>query len=166
MPFIVLFLRNGNKIERAICFVSLPFILNAFILCNSRGAVVALAIALFVSAFLIGDKRARRGMYAITLVAAPVFLFLTDSAFTERIATLFGAKEAYQTEEEFDRLSSGRVAIWNYGMEMAADHPMGVGPDGAPHAPRYPYDARREGTQPRHAVRGELRVPHWAQATQ
>lgn len=129
-PFLVVFLRNGGVYERLICFISLPFILNAFILCNSRGATVAFVLALFISALIVGDKKVRRGILIMTLMTAPIFYYLADDAYKERFSTLLGAKEAYQTEEEFDRLSSGRIAIWNYGLEMAADHPFGIGPDG------------------------------------
>ncbi|MCU7923843.1 MAG: O-antigen ligase family protein, partial [Candidatus Thiodiazotropha sp. (ex Dulcina madagascariensis)] len=35
-----------------------------------------------------------------------------------------------QSEDALNELSTGRVAIWMYGLEMAKDHPLGVGPEG------------------------------------
>jgi putative inorganic carbon (hco3(-)) transporter len=135
MPFIAVLLINGRKIERILCLLATPFILNAFILCNSRGAAVALVIATVLSAVVFADKRIRRGLIGLTLAAIPVLLYLMDDAYLERISTLLGGNEASvsvygEPEEDLNDLSSGRIAIWNYGMEMAKDHPLGAGPDG------------------------------------
>jgi O-antigen ligase len=134
MPFIAVLLINGRKFERIFCLLATPFILNAFILCNSRGAALALVIATTLSALIFADWRIRKGLIGLTLLSIPVLLFLMDDAFIERLSTLVGGNESTsvygETEEDLNDLSSGRIAIWNYGMQMAADHPFGAGPDG------------------------------------
>ena len=134
IPFVAVFLINGRKFERILCLLATPFILNAFILCNSRGAAVALMIAIGLSALIFGDRRIRRGLVGLTLLSIPVLFWLMDDAFVERLSTLVGEKDTTsvygEPEEDLNELSSGRIAIWNYGMEMAADHPFGAGPDG------------------------------------
>jgi O-antigen ligase len=134
VPFVALLLINGRKFERILCLLAAPFILNAFILCNSRGAAVALMIATGVSALLFGDRRIRRGLTVMALCAIPVLFWLMDDAFIERLSTLAGGNDTTnvygEPDEDLNELSSGRIAIWNYGMQMAADHPFGAGPDG------------------------------------
>jgi putative inorganic carbon (hco3(-)) transporter len=132
VPFIAVLLINGRKHERIIALMATPFILNAFILCNSRGAAVAFIGAIGLSALIFADRRIRRGLLGISLAAIPVLLWLMDDAYMERITTLLGANQAVaeQSEEELNTLSSGRMEIWGYGMEMAVDHPLGAAPDG------------------------------------
>jgi len=135
VPFIAVLFINGRKSERIFCLLATPFILNAFILCNSRGAAVALMIAIAISALVFGDWRIRKGLIGLTLLSIPVLFYLMDDAFIERLSTLVGGGEdkvsVYgESPEDLNDLSSGRVAIWNYGMEMARDHPFGAGPDG------------------------------------
>jgi O-antigen ligase len=135
VPFIAVLLINGRKVERILCLLATPFILNAFILCNSRGAAVALVIATVLAALIFWDRRIRRGLVGLALLSIPALLFLMDDAYLERISTLLGGNEAPvsvygDAPEDLNDLSSGRIAIWNYGMEMAKDHPLGAGPDG------------------------------------
>lgn len=108
IPFLVALLRRGARIERVVCLLALPFILNAFILCNSRGAAVAFGLALTVSALLVGDKRTRRGLLLMAVLTAPIFWYLMDEAYKERFSTLFGARDASQSEEQLNQLSTLR----------------------------------------------------------
>jgi O-antigen ligase len=135
VPFIAVLLINGRKTERILCLLATPFILNAFILCNSRGAAVALMIAIALSALVFADRRIWKGLIGMTLVSLPVLFWLMDEAFIERLSTLVGGGDEEisvygESPEDLNELSSGRIAIWNYGMEMARDHPLGAGPDG------------------------------------
>lgn len=130
LPILIVFLKNGRTFERMIALCSFPFILNAFILCNSRGASVALAGGLFIAGIIVADNQIRKGLVILMLVMAPAFLYLTDAAYIERFSTLLGLSEAIETEDSSAELSSGRTVIWGYGMEMAKDNPMGVGPNG------------------------------------
>jgi len=130
MPFMFAFIKGGKYYERLICLAALPFVMNAFILCNSRGSTVALAGAIILAMLIIADKEMRKKMLIVLVFALPVFVYLTDDQFIERFATLVGAREAVDDAGTASQLSSGRTEIWMYGLEMAKDNPLGVGPDG------------------------------------
>lgn len=126
-PLVALFVLRGNRYERILAFLLAPFIVNAFILCNSRGAFLAVATsALFVGIFS-ADGRMRKYMAVSAAFAVPLFLILTDPEFVDRLSSLLATKEAVREEERMDELTSGRTEIWRYGTMMVRDHPTGAG---------------------------------------
>lgn len=129
IPLMFCFLKSGTKYEKIACIGALPFILNAFILCNSRGSAVAFAAGGVISFLLVSDKLLRRWAILAAIAALPLFLYLADEEYVERFSTLFTASSEMD-EDEANQLSSGRTEIWAYGMEMAGDYPLGVGPEG------------------------------------
>lgn len=130
LPFLFLFAVKGNKYERIIVFLSVPFIINAFILCNSRGATVALLLSGFMSVLMVSDREIKKITIVMVVLTIPVFLYLTDDAFIQRFSSLLGAQEALQGESSASELSSNRTDIWRYGFEMVKDYPFGAGPNG------------------------------------
>lgn len=130
IPIIFVFIKEGKTYERVIAILSLPLVLNAFVLCNSRGSTVALAGGIFVAVMLVADNKIRRGVIALGIIVAPVFLHLADDEFISRFTTLFEFSSALEDSTQARNLSSGRTEIWDYGMQMASDHPFGVGPNG------------------------------------
>lgn len=130
IPFIFVFVKSGKRYERIISLVALPFVVNAFILCNSRGSTVALALAIIFSFIIIADSDLRKKVALAAILALPAFVYLTDEEFVNRFTTLVGISEAIEDEGTARNLSSGRTEIWAYGMEMAKDNPLGVGPNG------------------------------------
>ena|GEM_PF-3501606 len=129
IPLIFCFLKSGRRYEKIACILALPFILNAFILCNSRGAAVAFVAGLLISFVLVADKTLRKWAIMSAFAAAPLFLYLADDAYIERFSTLLGASSEMD-EGEANQLSSGRTEIWTYGLEMVSDYPLGAGPSG------------------------------------
>jgi O-antigen ligase len=130
IPLVFVFIKNGKRFERIIALCSLPFILNAFILCNSRGSAAAFVGGVVISVLFIADKQIKKGMVILLIAITPVFLYLTDDAYIERFSTLLGFNSAMEDEAAAQTLSSGRTEIWQYGFQMAEDHPFGVGPNG------------------------------------
>lgn len=122
VPLTIPFLVYGNKMEKIICILSLPFIFNAIILCNSRGAMVAFAGGLLLG-FLRAPPRLRKRIILIVIVALPLFFKLMDTNFRERISSLWSHSE----EED---VSTGRLYIWQCGLELALDHKLGTGGGG------------------------------------
>jgi O-antigen ligase len=130
MPFIFAFVKSGKKYERVISLIALPFVINAFILCNSRGSTVALAGAVIAAVLLVADNKMRKKVLIALVFVIPAFVYLTDDEFNSRVTTLIGIGEAIEDESTARSLSSGRTEIWLYGLEMAKDNPLGVGPNG------------------------------------
>jgi len=130
IPLIFVFLKDGNRYERIIALGSLPFILNAFILSNSRGSTIALAGGLIVAGLIVADNQIRKGLVILLVALVPVFLYLSDADYLERLSSLLEYSAAIEDESQARELSSGRTEIWGYGLEMARDYPFGAGPDG------------------------------------
>lgn len=130
IPLIIPFLFSGKRYERILCLLSVPFIFNALVLCNSRGAFVALAGG-FLSAFIfLADNKLRKRMMIVGVVLIGLFIYLADQEMIDRISSLLQAKEAVEDDQQANTLSSGRLEIWSYGLQMVGDHPFGAGPGG------------------------------------
>ena len=129
LPFCVLFVLTAERRwVKGLAAVSAGFILNTFILCNSRGATVGFLVAGVMAIVLAGRQRRTRlmGFGAAGLVA--MFL-LADPQFIERQQT---------TVDATDGAARSRWVFWRAGVEMVRDNPLGVGARGF-HAlsPRY-----------------------------
>ena len=124
VPFIAYYIIYGKKWERLLALITAPFILNAIILCNSRGATIGLLAGVLVWLFLVFIEKVRglRWKTVVSIVAAGVlFISLVDSEFTERLFTL----------KDTSREGSGkRVDLWLGGIEMMRDYPLGTGGGG------------------------------------
>jgi hypothetical protein len=102
--------------------VSMVFILNAIILCNSRGSTLATFFAVCSIVWFTNITKFRIKMVFLGLLGACLFLYLADPVFLERIQTL-------KTSGKEDR-GSGRLEVWEHGLEMLHDYPLGAGGDG------------------------------------
>lgn len=129
IPMLIAFLIKGTRNEKIACFISLPFVINAFILCNSRGGAVAFIASTLYAVFLVADNKMRRNMIVLMVAALPVIIFLADEAYIERFSSLMGIGSAMEDEAQARELSSGRTEIWGYGLNMAKDNPFGAGPN-------------------------------------
>ena len=128
---------QGRKHEKIICLLFLPFILNAFILCNSRGAAIAVFAGLVYATFVVADKLIRKRIILAMICIFPLFLFLTDPEYITRISSLWTTEEAFEGGDALNQLSSGRTEIWQYGIQMVNDHPLGAGPNSFKHLARH-----------------------------
>ena len=73
MPLITAMILNaGDKIRRIVSVISLPLTINTFILCNSRGATVGLASALWLVPFLAKKGHRLRSLGVGVAVAGEV----------------------------------------------------------------------------------------------
>jgi len=130
VPFVIPFILRGKLYEKIICLVSLPFILNAFILCNSRGSFVALTLSVIVFLVFVADYQIRKTIIVLAICVIPGFLYIADDAFVNRLSTLIGIESSVGDGAELANISTGRTEIWSYGIEMAKDYPLGAGPNG------------------------------------
>jgi O-antigen ligase len=121
LPIIgVQFLRTG-KYGKLLCLVSGVFTTNAIILTRSRSAVVGLAVGV-LAAILLAPPRHRLKILLCLVVVLAGGLYLSDPQFLARTATIMSS------EEERDSSAQSRVRLAKAGVQMVADHPLGVGP--------------------------------------
>jgi hypothetical protein len=107
-----------DKRLRILAIVAAPFIVNTFILCNSRGATVGLAVA-FLLAMLLARPGHRIRMFGVAVAVAVMFYALADPQFIERQQTI--------TDED---AGAERIETWQGAWRLLTDHPFGVGGGG------------------------------------
>jgi hypothetical protein len=118
VPFIVARLLKSSWKIRAVAFVFLVFIINAIVLCSSRGAVVGLAAAM--CAYIIFEKnwKIRSSLILGTLLVVVAFFYLSDETILTRLSTL--------TDPSVEG-AGGRMTIWAHVFNMFKDYPFGTG---------------------------------------
>lgn len=121
LPFLAVYLLKGTAWMRAVCLVAAPFIVNTLILCNSRGASVAIAVA-GLSSLLLARGKTRLQLGAMVLLAGVLFVALTDRTFLNRQVTLFSSEQ--------DTSTTGRLDAWKGALELMRDRPFGSGGGG------------------------------------
>jgi len=106
---------------KLLCLAAGVFTANAIILTRSRGAVVGLAVGAAMAVVLAPRKyRAKIGLGLVAVAIGGTFL--ADVGFWERASTI------NSPEQEMDASARSRFEIWEGGIQMAKDHPLGVGP--------------------------------------
>ncbi len=121
IPFIGLSFLNGRLWEKALCVIAAPFVLNTIILCNSRGATLAIGAAA-VAALAMARGKFRVYVAGLALLGGVLFVSLVDSTFVARQLTLL------QYEEDNSAVS--RIESWKGALRLMRDHPLGTGGGG------------------------------------
>jgi len=112
---------TGKRWEKGLCVLSAVFAVNAFILCNSRGGVVGLAMVM--GAGLVLTKGAMRGKVFMGIIVGLLLLYaLADPQFIARQQTIKDYNE--------DSSATGRLDSWMGAIRLVEDHPFGVGGGG------------------------------------
>lgn len=118
LPFAALYaLTDKRKALRALHVVGGAFVLNVFILCNSRGATVGL-IAAGLAAIVLAGKGRRKKLIGVAIAGVVAVLVLADPEFIERQQTTTNAN---------DGSAQSRWGMWGAGIEMIKDYPFGGG---------------------------------------
>lgn len=120
LPIIGIQLLRSKWFGKVICTVSAAFCANAIVLCRSRGAFVGI-IAGVVTACLFAPKRHRKKIAVSLVLGMMGGIYVTDPQFIERMGTIT------PNEEKSYESSHGRIRIWRVGIDMAIDHPLGIG---------------------------------------
>jgi MFS family permease len=131
LPFLALYLYQGSALQRVAAIVSAPFIINMLILCNSRGATIGMALAMFVGVLLMG-WRLRLRLALMVALAVPVVYVLVDQSFIERQLTLFDMAQEGPTGEtvQGDGAANERIQSWMGALTLVGERPLGVGGGG------------------------------------
>jgi hypothetical protein len=118
IPFVVMFvLTEKRKLWLALYGLTGAFVLNVFVLCNSRGATVGLAVAVMAAIATAGKGKRKKLVFA-AIAGVAAILFLADPEFIERQQTTMNAQ---------DGSAQSRKAMWWGGVEMVKDYPFGGG---------------------------------------
>jgi putative inorganic carbon (hco3(-)) transporter len=132
VTFVVL---KRPKWMRIAALVSLPLIVNLFILANSRGATLGLA-ASTLAAFVLVRNGLRRWVVLGALAGGLAFWYLADPEYLERQQTIVDAD---------DNSAQTRVALWRGSANMVKDYPFGAGGRGFQAlSPRYVPEIKDE----------------------
>ena len=111
----------GTKWVKLACSATAVFALNAFILCNSRGAMLGL-IGQALLTLKISKGPMRKNIFFGMLVGSILFYSLMDPQFIERqkIGEDYGE----------DGSATSRVESWEAAIELSKDYPFGAGGGG------------------------------------
>jgi putative inorganic carbon (HCO3(-)) transporter len=120
LPFLgAMFLKGGWK-SKVICLLPAVFVTNSIILCRSRGIFLAILVGI-ISAIIFSIRRQRLKILFGIVIAISGAIFLTDPGFWERM-------EKIDTDtSQIDTSTRGRLRAWEVALQMASDHPLGVG---------------------------------------
>jgi putative inorganic carbon (HCO3(-)) transporter len=121
LPLVGSLFIHGKFRHKVTAVIAAPLALNVLILCNSRGAFLALIGA--GSAFLVIARGAtrRQAVRSLALGGLLLFFLLGDPQILERFSTTFAGSE------ERDRSAASRLEFWQAGLLMLADYPLGDG---------------------------------------
>ena len=122
IPFMLPALLSKNKFLKYSVPVCSLFIFNAIILCNSRGAILALFASFIFLILSLKIQGLKRKIIIAGILAGCVFAYLTDDVFWERFNTI-------QDSAKKDK-GAGRLDTWLEGLQMVKDYPFGTGGDG------------------------------------
>lgn len=122
LPFIFLYLfMHPDKRMRGLALVAAPFVINAFVLCNSRGGTLGMVVMGAVSIWVSRSGHRLRIAGAGVLAGLALFL-LADPQFL--------ARQRFTTDYENDGSAQGRLQAWRGAMALVADNPLGTGGQG------------------------------------
>ena len=127
IPLLLHYLLTGRHVKRIAALLFFPFVANAVILLNSRGAFLALVIAVALQIFAVVRKKIftrQQRLFGIFIAMGclGLFLYLTDATFWARMASL----------REVDPGEGGatRVNFWIAAIDLVRQHPFGLGARG------------------------------------
>lgn len=118
IPFAVLYtLTEKGKSRKLVGAACTAFIVNVFILCNSRGATLGL-IAGGVAALVFAGRGRRLKLIGTAIGGVLAVLILADPEFIMRQQT---------TANPRDGSAQSRLELWAAGLRMIQDYPLGAG---------------------------------------
>jgi putative inorganic carbon (HCO3(-)) transporter len=129
VPFLLVYLLKGKTWQKLVSFFMVAYILNGIILCNSRGAFLALIVSIGYMTYFLLMKKVKDCSYKLKTIiglfgVVCLFFYLVDPVFIGRMDSLKKGSEADGTGEH------SRIYFWMKALDMARDHPFGTGAGG------------------------------------
>lgn len=122
LPIIGIQLLRSKKLwQKAVCVVAAAFTANTIVLCRSRGAFVGIFMGCF-AALLMAPRKYRKKIIIGLVLGMIGGIYVMDEQFMNRMTTIIVAEE-----EERDESASSRFRLWQAGLEMVSDKPLGIG---------------------------------------
>ena len=121
IPFIGNLVLFGKWKEKILIILASPFILNAIMLCNSRGAFLGIILSGILYVVLTPNKMKPRIIFLALLGVSLIFL-LANEQVINRFNTI-------QTYEE-DASATNRLKSWAAALTLSGDYPFGAGGGG------------------------------------
>lgn len=122
LPFSgMLIFASESRLLKFISLMSTAFIFNLLLLCNSRGSFLALIGAGFFMLIMAKRKEWKVISIAIILAIFGAIILIKDPKIINRFITTFASAE------ERDNSAAGRILLWQAGLDMVSDFPMGAG---------------------------------------
>jgi len=144
LPLYVVFMLTEKGWRRILPLIGFIMVTNMFIMCASRGAFVGFIVQCALAIFLLrGRIGIWKSLVACLLVVGCMYLLMSP----QYKSRLFGLEKGLQSKSvNMGSISAGRTEIWQYGLRMFKDFPMGAG-GGAFQAmsPRYIPDSLLSG---------------------
>lgn len=127
IPFLINYFICGKKIEKFLALFFFPFVADAIILLNSRGAFLALVVALAYYLFMllrqkIIRRRDRIIALCLALACTGIFIHLADPTFWHRMAGIKAVKAGHG--------DATRTNFWLAAIKLSEKHPFGLGVNG------------------------------------
>lgn len=117
--FLAVVFFRGNWKEKFLCLPCGALIMNGFILCRSRGGVIAALMGAGASV-LFARPDIRRKVLVGLVLAAIGLLVLSDPSFWTK------AKSISFDTARLDRAASSRLQAWKVAVQIVSDHPFGI----------------------------------------
>jgi O-antigen ligase len=121
LPLIGSLFIKGDKRHKLTAVLAAPLVLNVVLLCNSRGAFLALIGAGLSFLFIARGPTRKQALRALALGAVALYLLLGDPKILMRFSTTFVGGE------DRDRSAASRLEFWQAGLLMLWDYPLGDG---------------------------------------
>jgi hypothetical protein len=109
--------------RRYVSLASLPLILNAVVLANSRGSFLGFVAGMLVLAVCTARQH-RWMLWAFALVGAAGLAMIVDQVFIDRMFTI---QDVASKDEDADPSARSRLVIAEAQLAMFLDYPMGTG---------------------------------------
>ncbi|MEP0842930.1 MAG: O-antigen ligase family protein [Phycisphaerae bacterium] len=120
LPFVLVLFRQRSWLWKGVAFLAAGFSVNAVLLCRTRSATVAAAVAGLLS-LIYAPRHHRRWLGAMLGLGVVGVVILGDAWFWERMATIVRPSEGR------DQSADTRLVIWSAAWEMIRANPLGVG---------------------------------------
>lgn len=108
-----------------VTFAAMPFMLNAIVQSQSRGAMLSVVLGALVLLFL-KPKPFAKLFYVYAALGIMAFLVIAQDTFWERMRTLQGVKQE-DGQVEMESSAESRIYIAKAQWRMVLDHPFGAG---------------------------------------